>query len=251
VDDEKRLRDFIRMFCEGEGYQVVTAARPSEAIARFPGQGIDIAVIDIMMPEMDGVSLMKRLKQIDPGLEVIIITAHGSIETAVNAMREGAADFIPKPFGSNELQAAIERTRRFRELSAQLESTRSELTEIRRDREQRDAFIGETPQVRALLETTDRVAAADQTNVLVTGESGVGKELIARRLHQGSPRRDKPFHTVNCAAIVGTLFESEFFGHRKGAFTGADSDQSGWFERAAGSTLFLDEITEIPTALQA
>jgi DNA-binding NtrC family response regulator len=249
VDDEKRLREFIRIFCEGAGYEIVAAATPSEALARFARENVDVAVVDVMMPEMDGITLMKKMRDIDPDLETIIITAHGSIETAVAAMREGAADFIAKPFGSQELQAALERTRRFRQLHLQLKHAENELKRVAARDEQ--AFIGEAPAIRELLAVIDRLAASDATNVLITGESGTGKELLARRLHRLSPRAQKPFHAVNCAAIVSSLFESEFFGHRKGAFTGADCDQPGWFERANGSTLFLDEISEIPPALQA
>lgn len=249
VDDEKRLRDFIRIFCESAGYEVITASGASEALTCFLDEQVDVAVIDVMMPEMDGITLMKKLREQDPDLETIIITAHGSIETAVTAMREGAADFIAKPFGSNELQAAIERTRRYHELHMRLKQTEKELKLVSAQNE--NEFLGNSPVILKLLEVIDRVALADSTNVLITGESGTGKELLARRLHRSSTRSNKPFHAVNCAAIVSSLFESEFFGHRRGAFTGAESDQPGWFERAAGSTLFLDEISEIPPALQA
>ncbi len=253
VDDEKRLRDMFKILCEGAGFEVDTAESPTSALQMFERHVYDIVFVDVRMPEMDGITLMKRLKEIDPAIEVIIITAHGSIETAVEAMREGAADFIPKPFGSDELQAAIERTTRFRQLNHQLRETENELLRIRREKESGldEVFVGQSNSVVTALDLVDKLAVNENVSVLITGDSGTGKELIARRLHRLSPRASKPFFAVNCAAIVDTLFESEFFGHRKGAFTGADMDQSGWFERANGSTLFLDEITEIPIRLQA
>ncbi len=253
VDDEKRLRDLFKILCEGAGYEVETAESPSKALQIIEQNTFDIAFIDVRMPEMDGITLMKRLRETHPSLEVIIITAHGSIETAVDAMREGAADFIQKPFGSDELQAAIERTTRFHQINHQLRETENELTRVRHERESMrdDVFVGESSAVKTVLDMVDKLAANEKVNVLITGESGTGKEMIARRLHRLGPRGEKPFFAVNCAAIVETLFESEFFGHRKGAFTGANTDQPGWFERAHGSTLFLDEITEIPVHLQA
>jgi len=245
VDDEPALREVLSMRIESWGYEVATAAHVGEAKRLLREPGPDIVISDVVMPEASGLELLKLLKAEDPSKPVILVTAHGSIDAAVEAMKEGAEDFLTKPLDYTKLHALLERTaadlRRQKELEQMEGSLESEA--------RLGAMIGASQPMRELY-TTVQVLAASDASALITGESGTGKELIARMIHELSSRRDAPFVAINSAAIPEGLIESELFGHEKGAFTGAVRTRAGCFEQADGGTLFLDEITEMPLALQ-
>ncbi|RMD94430.1 MAG: sigma-54-dependent Fis family transcriptional regulator [Calditrichaeota bacterium] len=245
VDDEASVRQSLEKTISKAGYVAHTAATSEEALKVLDKHPVDIVLTDLKMPETDGITLLKKIKKKYSEIEVIVLTGYGTIETAVEAMKEGAYDFITKPFKKavilNTIERAAERQNLTREniyLKAQLAKTPT-YTEI----------IGSSEAMRKVLEMVDRVAPLIST-VLITGESGTGKELIARIIHQKSPRAKKRFVPVNCAAIPENLIESELFGHVKGAFTGAMRDKQGLFKVAEGGTLFLDEISSVPLTLQ-
>jgi len=253
VDDDQVFLEELKETLDDNTNEINTAVSPSKALQLMESKEFDIAILDIMLPEMNGIQLLKKLKERRPNVEVIMITGQGDMDSVIKAMRNGAADYFTKPFKHIELQSAIERTRKFKQLQNQLKKEESKNKLLSREINQRlgTELIGTSKQTQRILELMSKVAAADETSVLITGESGTGKELVARGIHFLSERKDNYFHSVNCSAIPESLFESEFFGYNKGAFTGANNNKSGWFEISNGGTLFLDEIGDLRIDLQA
>jgi len=245
IDDDESIRTVIG-YMLGEEYAAVTAATAEEGLRAFRSQRPDLVLTDIKMPQKSGIDLLAELKTIDPSVPVIILTAFGTVETAVEAMKRGAADYLTKPISRDELLMTIAKTLEMRRLETENENLRDTLN----DRFRFASIVGLSPAMSAVFETLRKVAPTDAT-VLITGESGTGKELVAKALHYNSPRRGHRLVTVNCAAIPHELLESELFGHVRGAFTGAIRDKAGKFEQANGGTLFLDEIGSMPVQLQA
>jgi DNA-binding NtrC family response regulator len=231
-DDPAHRRIFTDLVAAREEVEVFEAA--------------DVAFVDVMMPRVGGMDLLERLRKERPGMEVVMVTAYGTIEGAVQAMKLGASDYLPKPFKLDQVSLILERLRKVHRLRSENERLRLEL----QDRYSARNLIGLTPAMERCNELIDRVRREDCT-VLILGESGTGKELIARAIHYDGPRRDRLFVPIDCAAIQPALLESELFGHEKGAFTGAHARKTGLFEIAHGGTVFLDEVGEIPLELQA
>ncbi len=253
LDDEKVFREEIREFLENDDFTVLVAGRPSEAFAILQVEEVDILILDLRLPEMDGFGVLEKVKELYPHIEVIMITGHGDMDAVIQAMRLGAVEFFPKPFRLLDMKAAIKRTRRFIELNHKYKEVNQSYELIARDLRDNVGYeiVGCSKQIHHVMELMRKVANADQTSVLITGESGTGKELVARGIHYLSARKNNFFHAVNCSAIPESLFESEFFGHKKGSFTGANEDKAGWFEIANGGTLFLDEIVDMHPAMQS
>ncbi|MCP4552680.1 MAG: sigma-54-dependent Fis family transcriptional regulator [Bacteroidetes bacterium] len=253
LDDEQRVRDEIEEFLVGNNYSVYKAAAPSEAFSVLKNIKIDIAIVDIKLPEMDGISVMKKIKEDGQSIEVIMISGHGDMNNVIDAMRLGASDYFPKPFRLIEINNAIERTKRFLNLSKKLKEVEASNTLLSKELHANigQRLIGKSSAIKDIVDLMSKVAKSYDTSVLITGESGTGKELIARGIHYLSTRNKKYFHSVNCSAIPESLFESEFFGHTKGSFTGATEDKKGWFEISNNGTLFLDEISDMPLNQQA
>ena len=246
AEDEERMRRLLGMLLSNADYELELAADGREALKAFQENPADVVITDLRMPQMGGMDLIKEIRELDPDVPIIVITAFGSIESAVDAMRAGATDYITKPFEEARIKLAIQRAVQERELRAENRLLRKEL----RNRYAFDRIICEDRKMLELLDTASAVAATN-TTVMVYGESGTGKELVARAIHLGSPRSRGPFIALNCAAIPETLLESELFGHERGSFTGATEQKKGRFELASGGTLFLDEIGEMDLALQA
>ena len=246
VEDEQNARTGLTELVESWGYRAECAADGVEGLEKVLQWSPTIVVTDLMMPRMDGMELLSRIMELPQRVAVIMLTAQGSIESAVDAMRMGAYDYIPKPVEPVRLKTVLQNATRQREADVALEVTRRQL----RDTGVLGPLVGSSPEMRAIFSMIERVAPSN-VSVLVTGESGTGKELVARALHDLSSRRNKPFVAVNCAAIPETLIESEIFGHEKGAFTGALERRAGCFELAEEGTLLLDEIGEMPAGTQA
>lgn len=253
VDDEVRMREEIGEYLRKRSYEVQTATDPGEATRLLQHYDFDIAIVDIKLPGISGLELLKIIREAHPQVEVIMISGHGDMQSVIEAMRLGAIDFFQKPFRLIELNQALQRTRRFIEISQQLRQTRSTLNLLSSQFRQHNgsAMIGSSEAIQKVTSLMEKVASTDHTSVLITGESGTGKELVAMGIHLLSSRKNNLFHSVNCSAVTESLFESEFFGHKKGAFTGANEDRQGWFEVASGGTLFLDEIGDLPLGQQA
>lgn len=235
VDDEKGVGDFLTIVLKKQGYEAFYASSGKEALKLCKERSFDLALVDIKMPVMDGIEFLKEAKRLNPSLIFIMITAYPSIETAVEAMKEEAFDYITKPFNVNELQRIIKRALEQQKPSEQVIKI--------------EGIVTQSPAMYKILNMLPKIASAE-ANVLIMGESGTGKELIARAIHNLSPKRDRPFIAVNCAGIPETLLESELFGYKKGAFTGALCDKMGLFKAADGGTIFLDEIGELSPTLQ-
>jgi len=245
VDDEKNIREGLAEYLEEEGYEVACAKDGEEAWKLFSGGDIDLVITDLRMPGIGGEELMRRILAQAPGFPVIMLTGHGSVETAVNSMRDGAWDFLTKPVDMDHLSLIIKRALENRELVFK----HRQMTEEIERRKQFQSIIGNSRNIRDVFDTMNK-AAPTKASILITGESGVGKELVADAIHELSPRKDFPLVKVHCAALSSSLLESELFGHEKGAFTGAVSQRHGRFELASGGTLFLDEIGEIDQNIQ-
>jgi DNA-binding NtrC family response regulator len=245
VDDEEKQRSMLSGFLIKKGYSCSMAASAEEALKQYAKGAYEIALLDMKMQGEDGLSLLKKLKSLDPQLQPIMMTAYGTVETAVEAMQSGAYHYISKPIDLDELLALIQKAGERHHLLRENLYLKSELERINRD----EAIVGSSPAIMQVISTISRVAPST-TTVLITGESGTGKELAARALHNLSPRQPNRFVAVSCAALPETLLESELFGHVRGAFTGANSNKIGRFEMADGGTLFLDEIGDISTEIQ-
>jgi two-component system NtrC family response regulator len=246
VDDEERMASVVAMALGRAGYECETCTSGEAALAAVDARGADVVVTDWRMPGMDGIELLRRLHAKRPALPVILITAHGSVPSAVAAMREGAFDYLTKPFDNDELRALVGRALDLTRLERENRYLKQEVA----SRYAPDAMVAESARSKELLDLVRRVAPSKAT-VLIQGESGTGKELVARLLHYWSDRVGQPFVAVNCKAFAEGVLESELFGHEKGAFTGAAATRAGCFERAAGGTLFLDEIGEVSLDFQA
>jgi DNA-binding NtrC family response regulator len=241
VDDEQIIRESLGFVLRKEGYHVEEASNGVEALRKHEEQPFDVVITDIEMPEMRGIELLERISQRSPQTFVVVITAFGSIETAIQALRKGAYDYILKPIDFDDLLHRIKKLIDHRTLALEIPLLRKELNRTY----DFDRIIGQSQAMKNVFEIIKRVAQSEGT-VLISGKSGTGKELVARAIHFNGPRKQKRFVAVNCGAIVDTLFESELFGHKKGAFTGAVSDKEGLFKVADGGTIFLDEVGEIP-----
>ncbi len=246
VEDEVHARTGLTELVESWGFRTEGAADGAEGLDRVLQWSPSIVVTDLKMPRMDGMELLSRIAELPERIAVVMLTAQGSIESAVEAMRMGAFDYLPKPIDPVRLRAILQSATREHDAEAELEPTRRQMKQTGA----LGPLVGSSPQMKAIFSLIERVAPSN-VSVLVTGESGTGKELVARSLHDLSSRRNKPFVAVNCAAIPETLIESEIFGHEKGAFTGALERRSGCFELAEEGTLLLDEIGEMPAATQA
>ncbi len=243
IDDEPNLRRILSAQLTRDGYDVLTAEDGEQGLHLLREHHIDLVVTDLKMPKIDGMTLLKTALEEDPELPVVIVTAHGTIDTAVEALKSGAFDFVTKPFDKDEVRQIVGKALKTRELRG------ADATPTPAARGARFGIIGSSQGITELYTILERVADTP-TTVLITGESGTGKELVARALHEHSGRKDKPFIKVNCAAIPKELIESELFGYERGAFTGAVTSKPGRFELANGGTLFLDEIGEIPIEMQ-
>ncbi len=245
VEDEELMRVILRELLEGEDYRVLTASSAEIALEIFTTEEISVTLTDIKMSGMDGIQLLSQLKTIDENALVVIMTAYSSVDSAIAALRQGAYDYITKPFVNEDLLQTIKNAIRTKELF-------SENRALRRELDKRYGFseiIGNSQALQKVFRLIEKVADTN-ANILIQGESGTGKELIARAIHHNSSREHKPFVAINCGALPESLLESELFGHTKGSFTGATADKKGLFRAADGGTLFLDEIGEIPQTLQ-
>ena len=243
VDDEQGIRDALRQLLEYEGYEVHTAVSGDEALERYGELQPHLVLLDVKMAGMDGLATLARLRERDPAAIVVMISGHGTIATAVEATQSGAHDFLEKPLDTDRVLLTIKNALRHVVLTETVRTLRSQV-------EERYAIVGSSPAIRQVIDRIEKVAPT-QARILVTGENGTGKELVARAVHRLSPRAAKPFVEVNCAAIPSELIESELFGHVKGSFTGAFADRTGKFEQADGGTLFLDEIGDMSAAAQS
>jgi DNA-binding NtrC family response regulator len=245
TDDEQQIRRILSIMLKERGYEVTQAESGERAIEVSKEFRPDLALLDINMPGMDGIATLRALLEQNPKLDCIMMTAYGTIRSAVEAMRIGAFDYLTKPFDNDELLLIVNRAIELRRLSSEVEELRAELS----TRYGFNEIVGISPKLQAVFRQMAKVAPIDAT-VLVEGESGTGKEMVARAIHHSSPRSAKPFIAVNCGAIPQALFESEFFGHERGAFTDAREARMGRFEQAQGGTLFLDEVGELPLDTQ-
>ncbi|NOY76638.1 MAG: sigma-54-dependent Fis family transcriptional regulator [Calditrichaeota bacterium] len=245
VDDEYSARDSLTKWFQVDGYQVDSAKDAYEALEKLKSKMFDIVLLDIKMPGMDGLELQEHIRELDPNIVIIIITAFASVDTAIRAIKAGAYDYVTKPFDPDDLEHIIENAMSQRKLAQENIQLRAQIEELVNF----DEIIGETPQMKRVLDLVRTVAQTDST-VLIRGESGTGKELIARAVHFNSPRRNRPLISINCGAFSESLLESELFGYEKGAFTGATKQYKGKIEIAEGGTLFLDEIGDISPKTQ-
>lgn len=245
VDDEEIIRESLSFILRKEGYQVEEAENGKVAYQKLLDDKYDIVITDLEMPQMKGIELLEEIKKLDVHTSIIVITAFGSLDTAISALRAGASDYILKPIEFDEMLIKIKRMFEYKEL---LLENRILKKEIQRNYDF-DNIVGKSLAIKKIYDMIHTVAETDST-VLITGNSGTGKELVARALHYKSRRKNKPFIALNCGAITENLIESELFGHKRGAFTGAISDKEGYIKAADGGTLFLDEISELPLQLQ-
>ena len=246
ADDDQVARELLAEALGREGYRVRVAAGGEECVRLAEAEPFDLALVDLRMPDLDGLGVLARLAAIQPELPVVILTAFATIETAIEAVNAGAADYLSKPFRLEEIKVVVRRTLEARRLARENLQYRQEL----KSRYGFEALVGQSHPITEIYKLVARVAGLD-TTVLIQGETGTGKELVARAIHEASPRADRPFVVVDCAALPETLFESELFGHERGAFTGALGTRRGLLETSAGGTCFLDEIGELSAPLQA
>jgi len=245
ADDEQSMREFLDIMLKKEGYKVSLASNGEEVVKLIDNDLFDLVLLDIRMPKLDGLSALKRIKAIAPETIVIMITAYASADTAIKAMKEGAYDYITKPFKVEEIKLIIKNALE----KKNLQKENILLKKVVRDRYHFGNIIGQSPKMVDLYDLLEKVSPT-KTNILIAGESGTGKELVAKAIHYNSPRKEKPFVTLNCGAIPESLIESELFGHMKGAFTDAIATKKGLFEVADEGTIFLDEISELPLLMQ-
>jgi DNA-binding NtrC family response regulator len=245
IDDERSIRNALKEILEFEGFNVVDAEDGESGLSIMKQQSIDLVFCDIKMPKMDGVEVLEQILQYHEGLPVVMISGHGTIETAVEAIKKGAFDFIEKPLDLNRILVTLKNARERNHLVVQTEVLKSSIKKIKGS-----SIIGDSAEINRIKALIDKVAPTD-ARVLITGSNGTGKELVARSLHEKSLRNKMPFIEVNCAAIPSELIESELFGHEKGAFTSANKEKKGKFELASGGTIFLDEIGDMSAAAQA
>lgn len=245
VDDEESIREFLEIMLKKEGYEITTAVDGLNAKEILSKKSFDMIISDMQMPNMTGIELLKHVKDTYPDLVFMIITAFGTTETAVEAMKMGAYDYVTKPFKIDEVRMNIANALRSQNLEVENRNLKKEL--VREYSFQN--MVGNSQSMHLIFDLIKRVSQAP-TNILVTGESGTGKEVIAKAIHYNGPLKDRPFVTINCGAIPESLMESEMFGHKKGSFTGAIVDKTGLFEVANGGTLFLDEVGELPASIQ-
>jgi DNA-binding NtrC family response regulator len=253
LDDEQGIRQEIGEFLRMAGFTVYEAQDPPAAFQVLKSNPIDIAIVDIRLPMMSGLEILEEIKKSYPHIEVIMISGHGDMDTVIEALRQGATDYLKKPFHLHEVMQSIEKTRKyaaFRDLLNKKLDIEPHISPMLWEKVG-SPFIFGSSVMRNLYAQMVRVSVADSTTVLIIGESGTGKELVAHGIHLLSNRKEKPFQSVNCSSIPEELFESEFFGYKKGAFTGALQDKPGWFETAHMGTLFLDEIGDMKLSLQA
>jgi len=243
VDDEPGIRAALRQLLEYEGYTVVQASSGDEALAAYADQRPHLVLLDVKMAGLDGLATLRRMRELDPEAIVVMISGHGTIATAVEATQGGAHDFLEKPLDTDRVLVTLRNALKHVALEREVRSLKAVV-------EQHHEIVGSSPVIRQLVERIERVAPTG-SRILITGENGTGKELVARAVHRLSPRAARPFVEVNCAAIPSELIESELFGHVKGSFTGAFSDRTGKFEQADGGTLFLDEVGDMSPAAQA
>ncbi len=246
VDDDRSLIEVLKVRVESAGYEVTTALKEETALAAAKEQVFDLAIIDLQLEGTSGITLMQKLHLVIPGLPVIILTAHGSIESAVDAMKQGAYSYVTKPFNARDLLLQVEKALENRVLKEEIQRLKSFLEE----EYDFGNIVARSEKMQAVLEIVTRIAANDST-VYIQGESGTGKELIAKAIHMASSRKDKPFIALNCAAIPEALLESKLFGHERGAFTGATQSARGSFTQAHTGTIFLDEIGDMSLTIQA
>jgi two-component system response regulator PilR (NtrC family) len=244
VDDERSMREFLEIFLTREGYQVTLAKSGEEACQLLTKKKFDLLITDIKMKDTDGIDVLKRAKEVSPESIVIMISAFATAETAVEAMKEGAYDYIPKPFKVKDMKQIVKSA--LRSKSSAPTGGKEEHLPVHYHF---NCLIGESPQIKKVYDLIERVSQT-KTNILISGESGTGKELVARAIHRQSPRRNNPFVVINCAGIPENLIESELFGYKKGAFTGALTDKEGLFDAADGGTVFFDEVGELPPTIQ-
>lgn len=247
VDDEKRMRHIIQLMLEREGFKTEQAENGKEALDLLKQKRFDMAITDLKMPEMDGMTLLEEAKKIDPNFPIVVITAHGTIENAVLAMQKGAIDYITKPFDEEKILITVQRSLKISRLQEEVRLLREELMK----RFDFSGIIAHSQKMLAILNQASMVAKTPDSTVLIQGESGTGKELIARSIHYNSKRAEHRFVAINCAAIPSELIESELFGYEKGAFTGANKRNIGKFEQAHGGTILLDELGDLSLAAQA
>ncbi|MGH7453921.1 MAG: sigma-54-dependent transcriptional regulator [bacterium] len=246
IDDEENLRKFLSKSLARDGFEVQTAGTGKEGLALFQQGGSDVIILDVRLPDMYGLEVLREILAIQKDAAVIMITAYGDIKTAVEAMKLGAADYLTKPFEFEEIRLAIDKVLKVLELKHKVQ-----LFEYQADKLRYEDMIGSSQSMRAVFETIEKVAASPDTTVLIMGESGTGKELVAKAIHNKSQRKDKPFVTINCTALQEQLLESELFGHERGAFTDAKTAKKGLFEIADGGTIFLDEVGDMDVGVQA
>lgn len=247
VDDEESMRDACRQVLAPEGFALKEASSGDGVLETIRHESFDLVILDLKIPGMDGMEILRRLHEESPDTAAIVITGYPTVESAVEAMKLGAADFLPKPFTPDVLRLTVRRTLRGAQMARENLLLKSQLEECRSGDYQ---LVGQSEPMRQIYELVRRVAPTDST-VLITGESGTGKELVARAIRDNSPRADRPFVTVDCGSLVGALFESELFGHVKGSFTGATGLKHGRFELADGGTVFFDEIANVSPDIQA
>jgi len=253
LDDEKEFTEELYEFFQNSGFEAYEANTESEAQILLTGHEIDLLILDVRLPGVNGLDVLKDVKLRFPFMEVIVVSAHGDMDTVIKAMRLGAFDYLRKPFRHIDIQIAIERTQRYLQMQQKLKQMEERNSLISKTLEEKidRQFIGVSPQIREVFDKAMTAANYPGANVLITGESGTGKENIARIIHYSSQRKENLFCAVNSSAITESLLESEFFGHKKGSFTGAINDKMGYFEASNQGTLFLDEIADMPFGLQA
>ncbi|RLA95201.1 MAG: sigma-54-dependent Fis family transcriptional regulator, partial [Deltaproteobacteria bacterium] len=245
ADDERELRDALCTVLSEEGFDCKVAGDGEEAIKLIEEENFDILIADIKMPKRNGIEVLEKVNQISPKTVTIIITAYATVETAIEALRRGAVDYLIKPVDFDEVIMRVKRIRQYQQLNLEVQYLRKEV----HAKFNENLIIGKSTAMQNVFQLIKKVANSN-SNVLITGKSGTGKELVARAIHQASPRANAPFIPINCGAIPENLFESELFGFKKGSFTGATMDKDGVFRAANGGTLFLDEVGEIPVHIQ-